>query len=164
MMSVVALSNYLVQFPINDWLTWGAFTYPVTFLVTDLLNRRFGPNTARLVVGIGFLTAAAVSLGLAPWRIALASASAYLIGQLLDIQIFNRLRQLNWWLPPLVSSTLGSLIDTLIFFSIAFAGTELNWLSLGAGDFSVKLACALFFLAPFRALMSRRDAAAAAAT
>ncbi len=162
MIVVVAISNYLVQFPINDWLTWGAFSYPVTFLVTDLVNRRFGPRTARLVVGIGFLAAAAISLGLAPWRIAVASASAYLIGQLLDVQIFDRLRRSNWWLPPLVSSTLGSLVDTLVFFSIAFAGTSLNWIALGSGDFAVKLACALIFLAPFRALMSRRDAAASA--
>lgn len=160
MVIVVAVSNYLVQFPINDWLTWGAFSYPVTFLITDLVNRRFGPRTAGLVVGIGFLAAAAISLGLAPWRIAVASASAYLIGQLLDVAIFDRLRRSSWWLPPLVSSTLGSLVDTLVFFSIAFAGTSLNWISLGAGDFAVKIACALVFLAPFRALMSRRDAAA----
>ncbi len=162
MVVVVAVSNYLVQFPINDWLTWGAFSFPIAFLVTDLVNRRFGPGTARLVVAFGFVAAAALSLELAPWRIALASITAYLAGQLLDIQVFDRLRRSNWWLPPLVSSTLGSLVDTLIFFSIAFAGTELNWIALGAGDLAVKLACALVFLAPFRAFMSRRDAAAAA--
>ena len=160
MVATVALSNYLVQFPINRWLTWGAFSYPVTFLVTDLVNRKFGPRPARIVVGIGFLAAAIVSLQIAPWRIAAASASAYLISQLLDIQIFNRLRQSHWWLPSLVSSTLGSLADTILFFAIAFAGTGLDWIALGAGDFSVKLACAILFLVPFRILMSRRDAAA----
>ncbi len=162
MVLVVAISNYLVQFPLNDWLTWGAFTYPVTFLVTDLVNRRFGPGTARRVVAVGFLAAAVISLELAPWRIAAASASAFLFGQLFDVQIFDRLRRANWWLPPLISSTLGSVLDTMIFFSIAFAGSGAPWISWGAGDLSVKLACALFFLAPFRALMSRRDALAAA--
>ncbi len=162
MIAIIALSNYLVQFPINTWLTWGAFSYPVTFLVTDLVNRRFGPGTARRVVGVGFFAAAALSLALAPWRIGLGSLSAYLVGQLLDIQIFDRLRRVNWWLPPLLSSALGSLVDTVIFFAIAFAGTELDWIALASGDLAVKLATALLFLAPFRALMSRRDAAAAA--
>ncbi len=162
MVVVVAISNYLVQFPLNDWLTWGAFSYPVTFLVTDLVNRRFGPGTARAVVAVGFLAAALISLELAPWRIAAASASAFLFGQLLDVQIFDRLRRANWWLPPLISSTLGSILDTVIFFSIAFAGSGLPWISWGAGDLAVKMGCALFFLAPFRALMSRRDALMAA--
>ncbi|GAB5470249.1 MAG: VUT family protein [Rhodospirillales bacterium] len=158
MIAVIALSNYLVQFVINDWLTYAAFSFPLTFLVTDLVNRRFGPGAARVVVAIGFLVAAILSLWLAPWRIAAASASAFLVSQLLDVQVFDRLRRAQWWLAPLVSSSLGSLVDTLIFFSIAFAGSGIAWLPLAAGDLAVKLAFALLLLAPFRALMSRSDA------
>lgn len=171
MVAVVALSNYLVQFPLqgrfagqdlSELLTWGAFTYPLSFLVSDLVNRRFGPGTARRVVYVGFLAAALLSLAIAPWRIALASASAFLIGQLLDVQLFDRLRRANWWLPPLVSSGLGSVVDTYVFFALAFAGSGLPWDTWAHGDLTAKLVCALVFLAPFRVLMSRRDALALA--
>ncbi|MFE0756378.1 queuosine precursor transporter [Inquilinus sp. NPDC058860] len=154
MIAVVVASNYLVQFPINDWLTWGAFTYPVTFLVTDLTNRFFGPRRARQVAYAGFALAVLLSLWLADWRIAVASGTAFLVGQLLDIHIFDRLRRAAWWRAPFIGSAVGSVVDTAIFFTIAFAGTGLPILTLMAGDLSVKLACALLFLAPFRALMN----------
>jgi queuosine precursor transporter len=154
MIGAVLASNYLVQFQINDWLTWGAFTYPVTFLVTDLTNRFFGPRRARQVAYVGFAIAVVLSLWLADQRIAIASGAAFLIGQLLDIHIFNRLRRSAWWRAPFIGSVLGSIVDTAIFFTIAFAGTGLPVLNLMAGDLSVKLACALLFLAPFRALMN----------
>jgi len=154
MTAIVALSNYLVQFAINDWLTWGAFTFPFAFLVTDLTNRAFGPRRARQVVAVGFLVAVALSLWLAPWRIAAASGSAFLLGQLLDVQIFDRLRRASWWLAPLASSALASLLDTAIFFAGAFAGEGLPWITWALGDLAVKLAMALVLLAPFRALMA----------
>jgi uncharacterized PurR-regulated membrane protein YhhQ (DUF165 family) len=124
MAAVVVASNYLVQFPVNyaigalnlaDLLTWGAFTYPVAFLVTDLANRRFGPQAARIVVFIGFVIAVALSIWLASPRIAIASGSAFLMAQLLDVSIFDRLRDRVWWLPPLVSTVIGSFLDTLSF-------------------------------------------------
>lgn len=155
MMLVVASSNYLVQFPIGDYLTWGAFTYPFAFLVTDLTNRLLGPQCARQVVYIGFALGVALSFYLATPRIALASGTAFLVGQLLDITVFNRLRGLNWWKAPLFASAAGSVIDTALFFSLAFAGTELNWLALAAGDLCVKLALALMLLAPFRLVIAR---------
>ena len=125
MAAVVVASNFLVQFPVDftlgalnlaDLLTWGAFTYPVAFLVTDLANRRFGPSTARLVVFCGFIVAVALSVWLATPRIAVASGSAFLAAQLLDVSIFDRLRNRTWWLPPLASTIIGSSLDTLIFF------------------------------------------------
>ncbi|MEO1190805.1 MAG: queuosine precursor transporter [Pseudomonadota bacterium] len=162
MVAVVALSNYLVQFLINDWLTYAAFTYPLTFLVTDLVNRRFGPGPARRVVFVGFLVAAALSLWLAPWQIAVASVTAFLTAQLLDVSVFDWLRRGTWWRAPLVSSVLASTVDTFIFFSIAFGGSEFNWIMLAVGDLAVKLAFTLVLLVPFRVLMSRRDATALA--
>ncbi|MFG5409719.1 VUT family protein [Piscinibacter sakaiensis] len=155
MMSVVVASNYLVQFPINDWLTWGAFTYPVAFLVTDLTNRAVGPRAARKVAWAGFAIAVAVSLALGPWRIALASGTAFIVAQLLDIAVFNQWRRQNWWKAPLVGSVIASVIDTALFFSLAFAGTDLDWLLLALGDLGVKWLMALLLLAPYRAMLPR---------
>lgn len=150
---VVVLSNWAVQFPINDWLTWGAFTYPVVFLVTDLTNRTLGPVSARRVAWAGFAVAVVASLALAPWRIALASGTAFIVAQWLDISAFNRLRQQSWWQAPLIGSIIASVLDTAIFFFIAFAGTDMNWLMLAAGDLAVKWAMAVVLLAPYRVLM-----------
>lgn len=150
---VVVLSNFAVQFPINDWLTWGAFTYPVVFLVTDLTNRALGPSAARKVAWAGFAVAVLVSLAVAPWRIALASGCAFIVAQWLDISAFNRLRQASWWQAPLVGSVLASVIDTAIFFFLAFYGSEMDWLMLAAGDIAVKWAMALVLLLPYRALL-----------
>ena len=150
---VVALSNWAVQFPIGQWLTWGAFTYPVVFLVTDLTNRALGPAAARRVAWMGFAVAVLLSLLLAPWRIALASGTAFIVAQWLDIRVFNSLRESSWWRAPLLGSLLASLIDTLIFFFLAFAGTELSWLHLGTGDLGMKWLMALVLLAPYRALL-----------
>jgi len=151
---VVTGSNVAVQYPINDWLTWGALTYPVSFLVTDLTNRALGPAVARRVVYAGFACAVVLSVVLATPRIALASGCAFLVAQLLDVYIFNRLRQGLWWRAPLVSSSIASAVDTALFFSLAFAGTGLPWITWGLGDYGVKLAMALTLLIPFRALMA----------
>ena len=151
---IVSASNFLVQYPINDWLTWGALTYPVAFLVTDLTNRRLGARSARRVVYVGFALAVVLSTVLATPRIAAASGSAFLVAQLLDISVFNRLRRARWWLAPLVSSTLGSIVDTALFFALAFAGTGIPWVTLALGDLGVKLAMALVMLIPFRLLLS----------
>jgi len=150
---IVTGSNVAVQFPINDWLTWGALTYPISFLVTDLTNRALGPTTARRVVYAGFMVAVALSIFLATWRIALASGTAFLLAQLLDIAIFDRLRRAPWWQAPFVSSTLASALDTALFFSLAFAGTGLPWLTWGLGDYAAKLLMAVAMLLPFRVLM-----------
>lgn len=192
MVVVVTASNILVQYPVEadlgpihlgDLLTWGAFTYPFAFLITDLTNRHDGPNRARLVVVVGFIVALVLSVFLATPRIAIASASAFLIGQLLDISVFSRLRASRaWFLPPLAASLFGSLLDTLIFFTIAFApalgfvdtlfgmadgslgfgapwlgiGGEVPlWTSLATGDFLVKFLAALLLLAPYRLLMGK---------
>jgi uncharacterized PurR-regulated membrane protein YhhQ (DUF165 family) len=188
MIAVVAASNFLVQYPVQaqiggvnlaDLLTWGAFTYPVAFLVTDLTNRHFGPNGARLVVVCGFAVAVVLSIWLATPRIAIASGTAFLIAQFLDISIFDRLRARPWWQAPLFSSIVGSALDTILFFSLAFApvfagldamtgredgslgfgapllgvGAEVPlWVSLAAGDFLVKLVLAGLCLAPYGAL------------
>lgn len=173
MMAVVAASNVLVQHPVEylglaEVLTWGAFTYPLAFLVNDLTNRRFGPAVARQVVYAGFALAVILSIWLATPRIALASGSAFLVGQLLDIGVFNRLRSLSWWHAPLAGSLLGSAIDTVLFFSLAFAGdadmsvpvtyattgiTVPLWVGLAFFDFLVKVGCALLALIPYGALM-----------
>lgn len=150
---VVVASNWLVQFPINDVLTWGAISYPFSFLVTDLTTRLQGPERARRVVWIGFALAVLLSIWLATPRIALASGAAFLAGQLLDIQVFQRLRAGSWWRAPLASSTLGSVVDTALFFSLAFAGTGLPWVTLALGDLAVKLLLAVLALAPFRAVL-----------
>lgn len=154
MMAIVAASNYLVQFPINDWWTWGAATYPFAFLVTEMTNRRFGPAVARRVVYAGFVLGVALSALLAPPRIAAASGAAFLLAQLLDITVFNRLRRQVWWLAPFAAASLASIVDTAAFFSIAFAGTGVPWHTLAAGDLVAKLAMAVFCLAPYRLFMA----------
>ncbi len=151
MIAVVVSSNILVGYPINDWLTWGALTYPVAFLITDLTNRQFGPRTARRVVHVGFACAVVLSAVLADARIAFASGSAFLAAQLLDIAIFDRLRGRAWWQAPLASSVIGSAVDTGLFFFLAFVATPVPWMTLAAGDYAVKLALALTMLVPFRA-------------
>ena len=155
MIVIVAASNYLVQFPINDWLTWGALTYPISFLVTELTNRAFGPALSRRVVYIGFVWAVLVSIWLATPKIALASGSAFLVSQLLDIYIFNRLRQTTWWYGPFYSSLLASLIDTVIFWNIAFYGENVPLFTLALGDFGVKLVLDIAMLTPFRLAMRK---------
>jgi uncharacterized PurR-regulated membrane protein YhhQ (DUF165 family) len=163
MVVVVAGANVAVQYPINDWLTWGALTYPLAFLVTDLTNRRFGPAQARSVAYVGFTLAVLLSILLAGPRIALASGTAFLSAQLLDIGIFDRLRRLPWWQAPLVSTAIASLWDTAVFFSLAFAGTGLPWITWAIGDLAAKAAMAGLLLLPFRALMGRADALAGTA-
>ena len=169
---VVVASNILVQYPfepfgLGDYLTWGAFTYPVAFLVTDLTNRCYGPRVARQLVVAGFAVAVVLSIWLATPRIALASGTAFLVGQLLDITVFNRLRRQAWWRAPFVGSVIGSALDTALFFSLAFAGDPdmsgpvnvfgadvMLWQSLAIFDFSVKMLVALIALLPYGALMS----------
>lgn len=172
MIVIVVAANILVQHPVHflglaDHLTWGGLTYPVSFLVTDLTNRHFGPAKARKVVIFGFVIGVLLSFALATPRIALASGTAFLIGQLLDIGVFNRLRRLEWWRAPLAGSLMGSAIDTALFFSIAFYAippmsvpvqffglvqTPL-WVSLGLTDFLVKVFIALVALVPYGALL-----------
>ncbi len=155
MISVIALSNFLVQFPINDWLTWGAFTFPLVFLVTDLTNRALGAKAARRLAWGGLLAAGLISLWIAPWRIALASAAAFISAQMLDIHVFNRLRAASWWKAPLLSGIFASIVDTAIFFFIAFAGTDMNWLMLTFGDVTVKWLMAVVLLAPYRVMLPK---------
>jgi queuosine precursor transporter len=200
MVAVVAASNILVQYPfavqlgpvnLGDILTWGAWTYPVAFLVTDLTNRAFGPSRARLAVVAGFVVAVILSIWLATPRIAIASGTAFLAAQLLDISIFDRLRNGAWWQAPMFSSLVSSALDTAIFFSLAMApafagidalfgmedsslgfgapllgvGPEVPlWVSLGLGDFLVKLLLAVLLLAPYKSLrewLAARGAVAA---
>ena len=158
MVAVVAGANVAVQYPINDWLTWGAFTYPIAFLVTDLTNRRLGPGRARKVVYVGFALAVVLSTLVATPRIALASGSAFVTAQLLDIFVFDRLRRLPWWQAPLLSSGIASVWDTAVFFGLAFAGSGLPWITWAIGDLGAKAAMALLLLLPFRALMGPADA------
>jgi queuosine precursor transporter len=155
MAAVIALSNVLVMFPINDWLTWGAFSYPLVFLVCDLTNRALGPKVARRVAWVGFALAVLLSLWLADPRIALASGTAFIVAQVLDIAVFNRWRQASWWKAPLIGSLVASTIDTAVFFSLAFAGTDMNWVMLATGDLAVKAAMAALLLAPYKALLPR---------
>jgi hypothetical protein len=164
---VVALSNYLVQFPVNyiglqDVFTYGAFSYPVAFLITDLANRKYGKAVAKRIVYIGFVLGVALTLyfstdfsNLISKRIAIGSGSAFLIAQLLDVQVFDSLRKKVWFVAPLVSSLIGSSTDTFLFFSIAFYGTGVNWVTLSLGDLFVKIFVALLMLIPFRILLSR---------
>ena len=160
MAAVVLASNILVQFAINDWLTWGALTYPAAFLVSELVNRAHGPGQARRVAAVGFAVAVAVSLALAPLRIALASGAAFLLSQWLDIGVFNRLRHGRWWRAPLVATVLAALLDTAVFWSIAFAGADAPWVTWAIGDLGVKLAVGALLLLPFRLMMGRALAAA----
>ncbi|KRW96585.1 VUT family protein [Paracoccus sp. MKU1] len=180
MATIVVASNILVQHLLGSWLTWGALTYPVAFLVTDIMNRVYGPTAARKVVYAGFVTGVLCSVVAAGMdkttlRIAVASGAAFLSAQLMDISVFNQLRKYNWWLPPLAASVAGSIIDTAVFFSIAFAAqltplfpaddvswanelvpllghgpVQPLWVSLAVADCSVKLAQAILALVPFR--------------
>jgi uncharacterized PurR-regulated membrane protein YhhQ (DUF165 family) len=155
MLLVIVSANYLVQFPINDWLTWGAFTFPIAFLVTDLTNRAVGAPAARRVAWTGFAIAVLVSMALAPWRIAVASGAAFIVGQLLDIVAFNKLRAMSWWKAPLFGSAVASVVDTGLFFFLAFAGSDMNWLTLAAGDLGIKWLMAAVLLAPYRVMLPR---------
>ena len=152
---VVLVSNLLVQYAINDWLTWGAFTYPVAFLVSELTNRRFGPQVARRVAWWGFAVAVVASMLLAPPRIAAASGLAFIASQLLDIQVFDKLRRGNWWRAPLVATVAAAVLDGALFWSIAFAGQDLPWVTWAIGDLGVKLAVGVGLLLPFRLLIAR---------
>ena len=154
MVLIVVSSNVLVQYPLSDWLTWGAITYPFSFLVVDLANRYHGPRMARRIVYVGFVVALLLSAWLATPRIAVASGTAFLCAELLDVTIFNRLRRHAWWKPPLVSTLFASVVDTAIFFTLAFAGTDMPWVTLALGDLGVKLAIALFALVPFRVALA----------
>lgn len=153
-MFIVALSNYLVQFPINDWLTFGAFTYPLSFLVTELTNNRYGSQKACHVVLLGFLLGVYLSFILAPLKIALTSGLTFLTAQMLDIAVFNRLRTLRWWIAPLSASFIASAIDTFLFFGMAFYGENVPLLTWALGDFGVKIGMDLCMLAPFRFFMA----------
>ncbi|MCC2612252.1 queuosine precursor transporter [Neorhizobium sp. Rsf11] len=187
MATVVVASNFLVQFPVTgtfwgvalaDLLTWGAFIYPVAFLVTDLANRQFGPAIARRIVLVGFIVGVTLSFLASAPRIAIASGTAYLIGQLLDISVFNQLRRQTWWRAPLAGSLLGSALDTLLFFSLAFAAIFVfigpnedfaiasapilgafaieapRWVSWALGDLVVKILVGIVLLLPYGALMN----------
>ncbi|TVS12495.1 MAG: VUT family protein [Wenzhouxiangella sp.] len=155
MVLIVASANYLVQFPVSDWLTWGALTYPVSYFVTDLTNRWYGPERARRVVYAGFVLAVILSAWLASPRIAVASGTAFLVSQLMDVAIFDRMRQRRWWRAPLVSSVLGSLVDTALFFFLAFYATEMPWVTLAIGDYGVKVGIAVILLVPYRMVATR---------
>jgi uncharacterized PurR-regulated membrane protein YhhQ (DUF165 family) len=155
MTAIVAVSNVAVQYPLNDWVTWGTLTYPVAFLVTDLTNRAHGPESTRRVVYAGFACAVALSIWLATPRIALASGTAFLVAQLCDIHVFNRLRHRSWWQAPLGSSAIAAILDTALFFSLAFYGTSVPWVTLGLGDVVAKFAMAAIMLIPFGFLRSR---------
>lgn len=156
MAAVVLASNILVQYAINDWLTWGAITYPFAFLVSELANRAHGPAHARRIAAVGFAVAVVASLLLAPMRIALASGAAFVCSQLLDIQVFDRLRQGRWWRAPLIATLLAALLDTAVFWSIGFAGEDLPWVTWAIGDLGVKLAMGVALLLPFRLWIARR--------
>ena len=163
--AVVLASNYLVQFPIKYYgleeiLTYGAFSYPIAFLITDLANRSFGKIVARKIVYFGFAIGISFTLlfstnftDLISIRIAIGSGTAFLVAQLLDVQIFDKLRKKEWFVAPLTSSLIGSTIDTFIFFSISFYGTGIPWITLSLGDLSVKIFVALMMLIPFRLLL-----------
>ena len=166
LMGVVVLSsNYLVQFPINYFglnniLTYGAFSYPIAFLITDLANRSFGKYIARKIVYFGFVLGIGFTIlfstDFADYisiRIAIGSGIAYLVAQLLDVQIFDNLRRKKWFIAPLTSSLIGSTVDTFLFFSISFYETGVPWLTLALGDLTVKILVALIMLVPFRLLL-----------
>lgn len=155
MVFIVTLSNYLVMFPINDWLTWGALSYPISFLVTELTNRLYGPRAARRVIYLGFAWAVLLSIVFATPKIALASGTAFLVSQLLDVYVFNRIRNTQWWMAPFFASFSASVIDTLIFWNIAFYGEGVPLLTWMAGDFSVKLVLDVVMLIPFRLAIRR---------
>ena len=163
--SVVLVSNYLVQFPVHyyelqELLTYGAFSYPIAFLITDLANRSYGKVVARKIVYIGFAIGVSFTLlfstdfaDLISIRIAIGSATAFLVAQLLDVQIFDKLRKNSWYVAPIISSSVGSVVDTFLFFSIAFVGTGVPWITLSLGDLTVKVFVALIMLIPFRLML-----------
>ena len=166
LMGVVVLSsNYLVQFPIKYYgleeiLTYGAFSYPVAFLITDLANRSYGKLVARKIVYIGFAIGVSFTLlfstnfaDLISVRIAIGSGTAFLVAQLLDVQIFDQLRKKKWFIAPITSSFIGSTVDTFLFFSISFYATGIPWITLSLGDLAVKIFVALIMLIPFRILL-----------
>ena len=174
LMGVVVLSsNYLVQFPINYYgleeiLTYGAFSYPIAFLITDLANRSYGKLVARKIVYVGFVVGITFTLlfstnfaDLISIRIAIGSGTAFIIAQLLDVQIFDKLRKKKWFVAPLTSSFIGSTVDTFLFFSISFYATGIPWITLSLGDLSVKIFVALIMLIPFRLLLGTYKAAKA---
>jgi len=162
---VVLASNYLVQFPITYYgleeiLTYGAFSYPVAFLITDLANRSYGKIIARKIVYIGFIIGIVSTLffstnfeDLISVRIAIGSGTAFLVAQLLDVQIFDKLRKRKWFVAPLTSSLIGSTIDTFLFFSISFYATGIPWVTLSLGDLAIKVLVAILMLIPFRLLL-----------
>ena len=163
---IVVASNYLVQFPIqylglSDILTYGAFSYPITFLITDLANRAYGKLVAKKIVYVGFFIGVALTLFVSTnfsdtisIRIAIGSGVAFIVAQNLDIKIFDYLRKKTWYIAPLTSSVLGSIVDTFLFFLIAFYATDVPWMSLAFGDFAVKMFIALMMLIPFRLLLA----------
>ena len=162
---VVLASNYLVQFPIKYYgldqlLTYGAFSYPIAFLITDLANRSYGKFVARKIVYFGFVIGICFTLffstnfnDLISVRIAIGSGSAFLVAQLLDVQVFDKLRKKKWFIAPLTSSLIGSIVDTFLFFSISFYATGIPWVTLSLGDLAVKIFVALVMLIPFRLLL-----------
>ena len=163
---IVLVSNYLVQFPINKFgleniLTYGAFSYPIAFLITDLSNRVYGKNGAKKIVYFGFSIGILFTLifstnfgDLISIRIAIGSGTAFIVAQLLDVQIFDKLREKKWFVAPLASSMIGSVVDTFLFFSISFFGTGIPWFTLALGDLTVKIFVALVMLIPFRLLFN----------
>jgi uncharacterized integral membrane protein (TIGR00697 family) len=162
---VVLASNYLVQFPIQYYgleeiLTYGAFSYPVAFLITDLANRSYGKIIARKIVYVGFVIGIIFTLffstnfaDLISVRIAIGSGTAFMVAQLLDVQIFDQLREKKWFIAPLISSLIGSTVDTFLFFSISFYATGIPWVTLSLGDLAIKVLVALLMLIPFRLLL-----------
>ena len=163
--AIVLGANYLVQFPVKYYglekiLTYGAFSYPIAFLITDLANRSYGKTVARKIVYIGFFIGVSFTLffstnfsDLISIRIAIGSGIAFIVAQLLDVQIFDKLRRKKWFVAPLTSSFIGSTIDTFLFFSISFYGTGIPWITLSLGDLAVKILVALLMLIPFRLLL-----------
>ena len=164
---VVLFSNYLVQFPINHYglnelLTYGALSYPIAFLVTDLANRSYGKIVARKIVYIGFVIGISFTLlfstnfaDLISVRIAIGSGTAFLVAQLLDVQIFDNLRKKKWYIAPFTSSIIGSTVDTFLFFSISFYATGVSWVTLALGDLAIKILITLLMLIPFRLLLKK---------
>ena len=162
---IIIISNYLVQFPINKFnlqeiLTYGAFSYPITFLITDLANRKYGKEKARKLVYFGFVVGILLTLfvstnfeNIISIRITIGSGTAFLIAQLVDVEIFQKLRNKAWFVAPMTSSVFGSVVDTFLFFSISFLGTGVPWVTLAFGDLFVKLLMALLMLIPFRLLI-----------
>lgn len=170
--AVVLSSNYLVQFPVNyyglnELLTYGAFSYPIAFLITDLANRSYGKFIARKIVYFGFFIGIIFTLifstnfgDLISIRIAIGSGTAFLVAQLLDVRVFDKLRKNKWYVAPLASSSLGSIVDTFLFFSISFYGTGFPWITLSIGDLAVKFFVAILMLIPFRLLLNTYKATA----